>query len=401
MKTLSQEAVRGLMIAAQGLQDRPLTEATKTDVRQIIRQMHVLQLDTIHVIARSQYLVLWSRLGDYRQHWLDELLTEGALFEYWSHAACLLPIEDYPLYRRYMLDGVTWNEKRHRQWMEAHAEVVEKLVAHIRDNGPVRSADFERSDGAQPGWWNWKDEKIALDLLWMVGELMVAKRHNFHRIYDLRERVLRGGDDSQVPSLEAVHETYVLNTVKALGVTKAAWIADYFRMYKKVAQAVIERLVKRGQLETVQVEGWDVPGYYHPDQQAAIEAAAEGQIPISKTTFLSPFDPLVWDRARALELFNFDYKIEVYTPAAKRKYGYFTLPILYNNTLIGRLDPKAHRKEGIFEVKALHLEPGVVVDDALIAAVKSALHACAAWHNTPQVMVREATQPDLAQRLSE
>lgn len=401
MKTLSRDAVRGLMVAAQGLQHQPPTAATKTDVRQIIRQMHVLQLDTIHVIARSQYLVLWSRLGDYRQHWLDELLAEGALFEYWSHAACLLPIEDYPLYRRYMLDGVTWNEKRHRQWMAAHPEVVERLVSHIRDNGPVRSADFERSDGAQPGWWNWKDEKIALDVLWMVGELMVAKRHNFHRIYDLRERVLRNGDDSQVPPLEAVHETYVLNTVKALGVTKAAWIADYFRMYKKVAQAVIERLAKRGQLETVQVEGWDVPGYYHPDQREAIEAAADGQIPVSKTTFLSPFDPLVWDRTRALELFSFDYKIEVYTPAPKRKYGYFTLPILYNNRLIGRLDPKAHRKEGIFEVKALHLEPGVVVDDALIAAVKSALNACAAWHNTPQVIVREATEPGLAKRLAD
>lgn len=401
MKPLSQEAVRGLMIAAQGLQDRPLTEATKTDVRQIIRQMHVLQLDTIHVIARSQYLVLWSRLGDYRQHWLDELLDEGALFEYWSHAACLLPIEDYPLYRRYMLDGITWNEKRHRQWMVANAEVVDRLVTHIRDNGPVRSSDFERTDGAQPGWWNWKEEKIALDLLWMVGELMVAKRHNFHRIYDLRERVVRDGDDSQVPPLEAVHEAYVLNTVKALGVTKAAWIADYFRMYKKVAQAVIERLAKRRQLETVQVEGWDVPGYFHPDQRDAIAAAADGQIPLSKTTFLSPFDPLVWDRARALDLFNFDYKIEVYTPAAKRKYGYFTLPILYDNRLIGRLDPKAHRKEGIFEVKALHLEPGVVVDDALIAGVKSALHACAAWHTTPQVIVRAATESDLAKRLSD
>jgi uncharacterized protein YcaQ len=125
------------------------------------------------------------------------------------------------------------------------------------------------------------------------------------------------------------------------------------------------------------------------------------EIPRSKTTFLSPFDPLVWDRARALDLFNFDYKIEVYTPAPKRKYGYFTLPILYNNALIGRIDPKAHRKEGIFEVKALHLEPGVVVDDALVAEVKSALQACAAWHKTPQVIVRYAAKPGLAKRLSD
>jgi uncharacterized protein YcaQ len=392
------------MIAAQGLQQRPRAAATKAGVRQMIRQMHVLQIDTIHVVARSPYLVLWTRLGNYTQRWLDELLAEGALFEYWSHAACFLPIEDYPLYRRFMLNRITWNEKRWRLWMQAHAELVDKLLRHIRDNGPVRSADFagpSRTDGAQSGWWNWKDEKTALDGLWMKGDLMVAKRHNFQRIYDLRERILSDGAGARTPSLEAVYQTFVLNTVKALGVTKAAWIADYFRLYKKVAQSVIEKLEKRGQLQTVQVEGWNVPGYFHPDQRDAIETAANGQIPISRTTLLSPFDPLVWDRARAQDLFNFTYQIECYTPAPKRKYGYFTLPILYNNALIGRLDPKAHRKEGIFEVKALHLEPGVIVDDKLVAEVKSALQACAAWHKTPQVIVRKATKPGLAKRLSD
>jgi uncharacterized protein YcaQ len=193
----------------------------------------------------------------------------------------------------------------------------------------------------------------------------------------------------------------VLNTVKALGVAKAAWIADYFRLYKKDSQSALDKLLNRGQLQTVQVEGWDVPGYFHPDHREAVEAAADGQILISKTTLLSPFDPLVWDRARALDLFNFDYKIEVYTPAPKRKYGYFTLPILYNNRLIGRLDPKAHRKDGLFEVKALHLEPGVIVDDAMVTALKSTLQACAAWHQTPRVVVRQGTEPDLAESLSD
>ena len=136
-------------------------------------------------------------------------------------------------------------------------------------------------------------------------------------------------------------------------------------------------------------------------QPQTCRSRREGRIPRSKTTFLSPFDPLVWDRQRALDLFHFDYKIEVYTPAPRRKYGYFTLPILYNNALIGRIDPKAHRKEGIFEVKALHLEPGVVVDEALVAEVKAALQACAAWHKTPQVVVRYATKPGLAERLSD
>jgi uncharacterized protein YcaQ len=401
MKTLSQDAVRGLMIAAQGLQQHPPSAATKADVRQIIRQMHMLQIDTIHVVARSPYLVVWSRLGDYRQHWLDELLAEGTLFEYWSHAACFLPIENYALYRRLMLNRLTWHEKPWRAWMQAHAELVETLLTRIRENGPVRSADFERTDGAPGGWWNWKNEKTALEGLWMKGDLMVAKRHKFQRIYDLRERVLPDWDDARTPSLETVYETFVLNTVKALGVTKAAWIADYFRLYKKVAQQAFEKLAERGHLQTVKVEGWDVPGYFHADQREAIEAAANGQIPVSRTTLLSPFDPMVWDRARAQDLFNFTYQIECYTPAPKRIYGYFTLPILYHNALIGRLDPKAHRKEGIFEVKALHLEPGVIVDDALVAEVKSALQACAAWHQTPQVIVRQATEPGLAEHLSD
>jgi uncharacterized protein YcaQ len=401
MKPLSQDAVRGLLIAAQGLQKCSPAPTTKDDVRQMIRRLHGVQIDTIHVVARSPYLVLWSRLGHYDPRWLDELLAEGALFEYWARAACFLPIEEYPLYRRLMLDRLIWKEHVWRHWMEANGELVETLLARIRESGPVRSAEFERTGAAPSGWWDWTDEKTALEGLWMRGDLMVTKRHNFQRVYDLQERVLAEWDDGRAPEIEAVYEAFVLNSVKALGVTKAAWIANYFGLYKKVAQRVTERLAKRGDLETVQVEGWDVPGYFLPEQREAIDAAADGQLPASRTALLSPFDPLVWDRARAQELFNFTYQIECYTPAHKRIYGYFTLPILYKNALIGRLDPKAHRKEGVFEVKALHLEPGVIVDDALVAEVRRTLRACAAWHQTPRVIVRQASVPGLAERLSD
>jgi uncharacterized protein len=395
MIELSQDTVRAVMIAAQGLQQTE-TRATKKDVQRIIRQMHVLQIDTISVVARSPYLVLWSRLGDYQQRWLDELLAEGKLFEYWSHAACFLPIEDYGLYRRVMLDKRIWNENNWRKWLNDHDELVKGMLAHIRENGAVRSSDFERKDGKKPTWWDWKDEKIALEGLLMTGELMIRKRHNFQRIYDLQERVLPDWDDARAPSMEAVHQTFVLNAVKALGVTKAAWIADYFRIhYKADAQAAFKAVMDAGQLETVKVEGRDVPGYVHPDQIKLVKTAQK-KPPMSKTTLLSPFDPMVWDRTRAQELFNFTYQIECYTPAPKRIYGYFTLPILYKNQLIGRIDPKAHRKEGLFEVKALHLEPGVEVDDELIREVKAAIKACAEWHQTPQVVVRKATVPDLA-----
>ena len=398
MKTLSLDAVRGLMIAAQGLQDGSQRPATKKVVRSIIRQMHILQIDTINVIARSPYLVLWSRLGDYNPRWLEDLLTEGALFEFWSHAACFLPIEDYPLYR-HLHSG--WLGGRAHKWLDEHATVAKTVLDHIRNNGETRSSDFERSDGQKTNWFNWKDEKIALEYLFYAGELMVRKRHNFQRIYDLRERVFSDYDKRADISLSDAHDQFVLNSIQALGVTKAEWIADYFRLNKTDANAALRRLEKQDRVMTVEVEGWKTPGYIYSDHRKQVEAAAKGKIPRSKTTFLSPFDPLVWDRKRALDLFHFDYKIEVYTPAPKRNYGYFTLPILYNNALIGRLDPKAHRKEGIFEVKALHLEPGVVVDDALVIEVKSALQACATWHKTPHVVVRYATKPGLAERLSD
>jgi uncharacterized protein len=398
MKPLSLDAVRGLMIAAQGLHDRPQPRATKKAVRSIIRQMHILQIDTINVIARSPYLVLWSRLGDYNPRWLDELLAEGALFEYWSHAASFLPIEEYPLYRHLYS---SWLGGRAHKWLDEHATVAKRVLDHIRTHGEARSSDFERTDGQKGSWWNWKDEKIALEYLFYAGELMVRKRHNFQRIYDLRERVLADLEQMEHMSPEGAHDEFVLNTIHALGVAKAGWIPDYFRLYKADVKAALERLAQQGRLMTVEVEGWKAPGYIHPANRKQVEAASKGKIPRSKTTFLSPFDPLVWDRERALDLFNFDYKIEVYTPAPKRKYGYFTLPILYNNALIGRIDPKAHRKEGIFEVKALHFEPGVIVEDALVTELKSALQACAAWHKTPHVVVRDAPKRGLAKRLSD
>src|SRR5579859_1746653 len=177
MKTLSQDVVRGLMIAAQGLQERPPLPATKVDVRQIIRQMHVLQIDTIHVVARSPYLVLWSRLGDYPQHWLEELLAEGALFEYWSHAACFLPIEDYGIYRRRMLDYARDDAYMPSGLNAQNAdkrEVVERVLTHIRERGAARSADFQCARDRARTWWDWKPEKIALEHLFNAGALMIA-----------------------------------------------------------------------------------------------------------------------------------------------------------------------------------------------------------------------------------
>ncbi len=393
MKTLSLDAVRGLMIAAQGLADEAQPPATKAAVQAIIRQLHLLQIDSINVIARAPYMVLWSRLGDYDPNWLDELFMEGALFEYWANSNCFLPIEDYWLH---LAGGWIIDWRKPDQWLAEHADIAELVLDHIRDYGETSASDFVRIDGQKSTWDNPKEEQIALDYLLLVGKLMVRKRNNFQRVYDLRERIYPEADRLPTVSLDEAQEQFVLYTIQALGVAKADWISSYFRLKNAAANAALKRLEKKNRVLTVAVEGWEKPGYIHPDNLKRVEAAAEGDIPLSKTTLLSPFDPMVCDRGRTLDLFEFDFPIEFYFPAKKRKYGYYSLPILYHNRLVGRLDPKAHRKEGIFEVKALHLEAGIVVDDALVEAVQSTLRACAAWHQTPQVIIRDTTEPGLA-----
>ncbi|MFN8371526.1 MAG: crosslink repair DNA glycosylase YcaQ family protein [Anaerolineae bacterium] len=397
MLTLSQDAVRGLLIAAQGLQNDPQPPATKDDVRAMIRQIHMLQIDSISVVARAPYFVLWSRLGDYDPRWLDELLEEAALFEHFANANCLVPIEDYPLY---LAGSRIFDWRDPRRWLAEHPTLKERLLKHIRVHGETRHTDFKRTDGQKTTWDNPKEEQVALDYLVYAGELMIRRRDNFQRVYDLRERIYPDADKLPAVSRDEAHEQFVLYTVRALGVVKAEWVSHYYRLKNSEASAALKRLEKQGRVLTVNVEGWDKPGYFHPDHLKRVEAAAEGRIPRSKTTLLSPFDPLVWHDTPTLELFDFDFPIEFYFPESKRKYGYYSLPILHNNALIGRLDPKAHRQQGVFEVKSLHLEPGVEVTDALVGRLKRMLQACADWHETPQVVVARASEPELTDLLS-
>jgi len=394
IETISQEEARQIMLVAQGFGrlDRP--QATKQDVLRLIRQMGVLQIDTIHVIARSPYLVLWSRLGDYNPAWLDELLAEGALFEYWAHAMCFLPAEDYALYRCAMLERTRgWGDAA--KWVAEHAEVTAMVLERIRQEGGLRSADFK--DGRKPagGWWNWKDEKTALECLLWLGDLMVARRQSFQRVYELRERVLPEWDDgpdaANVPGREEVQEIFSLRAVRALGVAHAGWVPDYYRLPKTGNLQRLEALAEAGSLRRVQIEGLPGPAYMDP--------AAPAPQPLHFTTVLSPFDPIVWDRQRLKELHNFDYTIEVYTPAHKRSFGYFTLPILHNGRIVGRLDPKAHRAEGVFEVKAIALEPGVEATDELAAGLLDCLQRLAKWHGTPELVIGRVEPEGLAKRL--
>ncbi len=396
---LSQGAARALMLVAQGLDRRARRRAGKADVLAAIRRMGVLQIDTISVVARSPYLVLWSRLGAYEPHWLDELLAGGALFEYWAHEACFIPVEDFGLFRPRMLRPEAMGWKYRAEFMRTHRAEAERLLATVREGGPVRSADFERTDGGGGGWWEWKPEKRMLEGLFTAGELMIARREGFQRVYDLRERVLPSWSDDQLPSADEVARALALRAVRALGVAKAKWVADYFRTPKRTTPPLLPRLADEGALLQVAVEGWKEPGYVHPDHAELAARAAAGAIRPILTTLLSPFDPLVWDRTRALELFGFDYRLECYTPAPKRRWGYFVLPILRRGALVGRADAKAHRREGVFEVRRLFLEPGVRPTERLLGDVAGAIRECAAWHGTPRVVLRQSDPPGLAARL--
>jgi uncharacterized protein YcaQ len=395
--TFTIAAARSLHLAAQGMLVPRRRKAVKSDVMDAIRNMGVLQIDTISVVARSPYLVLWSRLGDYEPVWLEEHLAEGKLFEYWAHEACFVPIEDYRLYRHRMLDPSAMGWKYSESWMRERAGEVEAVLSHIRINGPTRSSDFERTDGQSGGWWGWKPEKRSLEVLFTSGALMIARRHNFQRVYDLAERVHPSWDEASTPPEQLVQREFVLRAVKALGICKASWIPDYHRTKRPHVDP--DMLVAEGLLLRAKVQGWDEPVYVHPDHMVLALRAIEGELTASLTSVLSPFDPVVWDRRRALELFGFDYRLECYTPAEKRVYGYFTLPILRRGALVGRVDAKAHRRDGVFELKSLVLEPGVRVSGRFTSDIAAALMRCARWHGCPDVTVTQTLPASFAPQL--
>ena len=395
------QQARCLQLAAQGLLQPTARTATRGALRACIARMGLLQIDTIHVVARSPYLVLFSRLGPYPQSWLDEALTKGEVFETWAHEACFAPIDDLNAHRLF-------NRETRKHWglvnaQKSHAQQraeLDKLLAHIRDNGPVKTSDFERTEGKGSAWWGWKDEKRWLEALFATGELMVARREKFQRVYDLAERVApQLAASLEAPTPGQVRNRFIEKSVAALGITQARWVHDYYRSKPRLKDADLDALVEQGNLLRVRVDGWDAPAYVHASQAALLKKAIAGKLLPTHTALLSPFDPIVWDRERALTMFDFDYRLECYTPEAKRVHGYFVLPILCRDELIGRLDAKAHRAEGVFEVKALHAQSGAAWTESQIADVAQAIQRCANWHATPKVTISQTRPAKLAAAL--
>lgn len=385
---LSLQDARHLQLAAQGLLTPRRAKAAPSDLLACIRRMALLQIDTISVVARSPYLVLFSRLGHYDPRWLEQLLAEGDIFEYWAHEACFVPREDYRLLRHRMLDPAAMGWKFSAQWLKTHGGEIEQIVERIRRDGPVRAADFERKEGKGNGWWDWKPEKRHLEVLFTAGRLMVRERRNFQRVYDLAERIMPEWNDGRdLPSPELAQRDMVRASCRALGLVKTGWVADYYRLRRGKYDALLHQLADEGELLPVRVEGWQHGAFVHASLSDELARAQAGSLKATHTAVLSPFDPLVWDRKRASELFGFDYRIECYTPAPKRQYGYFVLPLLRRGQLVGRLDAKAHRKEGVFEVKSLYLEQGVRVTASLVQDLEKALQKLADWHQTPSLHV--------------
>lgn len=383
--TLSLNQARQLQLAAQGLLRPPRRKARFDDLLTCLRQMSLLQIDTINVVARSPYLVLFSRMGEYPQAWLEQALKQGALFEYWAHEACFIPIEDYALLRHRMLNPAALGWKYNADWVAQHAQDIDDLLAFIGENGAVRSADFSAPSGQKPGWWSWKPHKRHLENLFTAGELMVSERRNFQRVYDLRQRVLPEWDDTRdaLSEHEAV-QRMLDKSAASLGIFRPGWLADYYRLKRAPISQVLEGWLKQGTVREVQVERLGTLYLHHSlfDRLEAPQAATHSAI-------LSPFDPLVWDRKRARELFDFDYRLECYTPEAKRQYGYFVLPVLHRGGLKGRLDARMLRKEKVLQVRQLWLEPDTRVSQQLLNDLQQAITRFARWQGAEMVEINK------------
>lgn len=382
---LSLSAARHLHLAAQGLLKKPRRQAQPQDILSTITRMSLLQIDTINIVARSPYLVLFSRLGRYPQAWLDDALRNGELMEYWAHEACFLPRSDFQLVRHRMLSPQNMGWKYRDEWMNTHAKEIDQLIAHITENGPVRSLDFEHPRKGAAGWWEWKPHKRHLEGLFTAGKVMVIERRQFQRVYDVTHRVMPHWEDARdlLPQPEA--EALMLqNSARSLGIFRPQWLADYYRLRKLALPALLAQWQEEGRIVPVTVEDLGEM-WLHADLLPHLDAAMSGKLTATHSAVLSPFDPVVWDRTRAEQLFNFSYRLECYTPAAKRQYGYFVLPLLHQGKLVGRMDSKMHRKTGVLEIIALYLEEGVRVSATLEKGLVQAISDFARWQNAAEV----------------
>ena len=360
----------------------------------------MLQLDSISVVARSHYLVMLARAGLYDPTDLDALLDEGFLFETWAHATCQLPSAHYPFYHAY----IQQKRLKESQWhIERLGDETDAIVGHvlgtIQQHGAMSSKDFESERRGPGGWWNWKPTKVALEYLFDYGELMVSHRVNFQRYYDLPERVLARHNFTLDKSIEDFKRWTIESGLRHIGIATSNQVADYYRQYKRDAARILADMLQAGDALPVAVEGWSDSAYIHRADLALLEQIQAGEHEPQMTVFLSPFDNLFWDRDRDLLLWDFFYRIEVYTPKAKRIHGYYVMPILHGSELVGRIDPKVERKARRLVINNLHLERGVKLNGALTGGMIGAIEEFMAFHGCDSFELRQCNRVPLARRL--
>lgn len=380
---------RRIALFAQGLAQPRASSVDAAALHAMARRLGVIQLDSVNVLTRSHYLPAWSRLGAYAPDALDELSRTAprVLFEYWGHEASLLPVELQPLFRWRMAEAAqkAWRGVRA---MQKKRGLLDEILAFIRERGPIGVADLEVQTPARArsgGWWGWSETKRALEWLFWSGQITSAGRRRFERLYDLPERVLPEGVlATPTPSEVDAHRRLVETAARAMGVASEADLRDYFRLPLLGARRAVAELVESGALRKLTVEGWKKPGYLHRDAVLPSSGADA-----SRRALLSPFDSLIWTRDRTERLFGMRVRLEVYVPAPKRVHGYYVLPFLLGEQLVGRVDLKADREAGALLVQSAHLEEGKHGKPRaeVAAALADELRALAAWQGLASVRV--------------
>jgi uncharacterized protein YcaQ len=343
-----------MALAAQGFTDaRPTGRIDRRHLRRVLDRTGLIQIDSVNVLVRSQELPLFARLGPHPRSLIEDATRDGELFEYVVHEACHIPIEQFHLHRWRMDQPFRW--PGFRRQVERLGDYIEHVYQRVVDEGPLVAGDLKARVGKKGTWWDLDDGKIALEALLYLGRLSARRRpSDFARVYDLIERMLPAEvlARTPLPEFEACKELLVL-AAQYHGVGTLNDLADYHRLTPTRCKQALAELVEEGRLAPVTVQGWERPAYLHPDARLPRRVAAR--------SLLSPFDPVVWYRDRALRLFGFHYRIEIYTPPAKRQYGYYVLPFLLGNELVGRVDLKADRANGALLVQSAWVEPGMDV----------------------------------------
>lgn len=383
--TLRRADARRIALAAQGFsRPRPETVGTR-QITATLTRMCILQIDSVNVFSRSHYMPLFARLGAYDTSLLDALAfsRRPRWVESWAHVASLVPADDWPLlqFRRDDLRRKYGDD----DWAQAHRPLLQWLRDELADRGPLRPAeiDHDARSGSRGSWWGWDDVKNGLERLWLFGEVAIAGRRGFERRYALASDVLPPSAlETAVPRQDAITEL-VRRAARAYGVATAADLADYWRIRDRPAVlAAIRDLVDTGELQQVEVEGWSVAGR---PAKAWLHRDAARPRRVDAAALLTPFDPLVWFRDRAERLFDFDYRIEIYTPAPQRRFGYYSLPVLVGDDVVGRLDLKADRAGSALLVQSAWWEHGAPADAA--ERVAAELRTAARWQGLERVTV--------------